>query len=216
MHDLFELSRRSLEAVYGPDQLISVPESRLAEIADPDTRDVMGTLGLPVGRNPMFGLYWAVGDSFSIMGEREDHQWKLDERYDPVPPGADRWINLCDMSDDSVVLDPGTGKVFCLPQDGDIYLLSASFRNYVHFMYIYESQLPYFDPEWEGGDESLDPQGARIRIEDAFRAVDPVALENPRSHWYSALMFVVEPEFEYYNEELQNALRADYGWPRCP
>jgi hypothetical protein len=199
MYNLLELSRRSLEAVYGADQLISVPESRLEEITDPDARDVMGTLGLPMGKNPMFGLHWALGEKFGRMGDREDYQWELGDRYDPVPLGADRWINLCDICDDSIALDPDTGKIYCLPQDGEIYLFSTSFRRYIHFMYIYESQLPHFDPEWEGDDDLWDPQGARVRVEEAFRAVDPVALENPRSHWHYVLMFIVEPEFEYYN-----------------
>jgi hypothetical protein len=194
MYNLLELSRRSLEAVYGVDQLISVPESRLEEITDPDTRDVMRTLGLPMRRNPMFGLDGELGERFIGIGQT--YEWELVERYDDVPLGSDRWVHLCDITDDSIVLDPGTGKIHCLPQDGEIYFFSTSFRHYVHFMYIYESQLPYFDFE-EGDDDLWDPQGARVRVEEAFRAVDPIALENPQSRWHDVLTFIVDPEYDY-------------------
>lgn len=195
MYDLTELNRRSLESVYGPDQLLTVPRHRLEEIKDPDTRDVMRTLGLPMGKNPMFGLGRELDERFIRVGEEYD--WELVERYSEVPLESDRWVHLCQITDDGIVLDPDTGKVLCLPQDGEIYLFNSSFRKYVHFMYIYESQLPHFDFASDAGDDVWDPQRARARIEKAFRTVDPVVLENPESRWHDVLAFVVDPEYDY-------------------
>lgn len=202
MPDLLELNRRSLEAVYGPDNLMSVPESRLGGIGDPDTRDAMRTLGLPAGKNPMFGLYADLGERFDRIGQ--PLEWQAGNRFSEVLPESDMWIPLFSVFDDSIVLDPDSGKVHCMPQDGDIHLFNSSFRKYLHFMYIYEAELPHFDVGAEGAgedgegaageDAQFDPEGSRERVENAMRAVDPVVLENPGSHWHRILEFIVDPE----------------------
>jgi hypothetical protein len=99
---------------------------------------------------------------------------------------------------DSIVLDPYTGKVFCFPQDGEIYLFNSTFRKFVHFLYILEAELPHYDVEGEGDDDLFDPRGARERVEAAMRAVDPAALADPQSRWHNVLTFIEDPESEYY------------------
>lgn len=206
MPDLLELNRRNLEAVYGPDNVVSVPESRLSEIGDPDTREAMRTLGLPFGKNPMFGLYRELGEKFDRLGQ--PLEWQVGNRFSKTVPESDTWIPLFAVFDDTIALDPESGKVHCLPQDGDIYLFSSSFRAYLHFMYIYEAELPHFDvgeedPEEDeddgsgegaGEDAQFDPEGSRERVENAMREVDPVVLDNPESHWHRILEFIVDPE----------------------
>ncbi|MFE2430603.1 SUKH-4 family immunity protein [Streptomyces sp. NPDC059373] len=192
-----ELSRRTLETVFAPAELITVPESRLDAVADPDARDVLRTLGLPVGKNPWFGLDNKIGERFRRIGE--DYDWELAERYSEVPLGAETWIPLGMIPYDSIVLDPDTGKVHCLPQDGEIYLFNSRLRYFVHFLYVLQAERPYFDVEWEGDDDDdlFDPEGARTRIEAAMRSIDPVALEVPESRWFDVLTSVVDPESDY-------------------
>lgn len=98
---------------------------------------------------------------------------------------------------DSIVLDPYTGRVHCLPQDGEIYLFNSKLRYFVHFLYVLQAERPHFDVEWEGDDDLFDPEGARARTEAAMRAVDPAALENPGSRWFDVLTSIVDPESDY-------------------
>lgn len=190
-----ELSRRTLETVFAPTELITVPESHLDAVADPDAREVLRTLGLPVGNNPWFGLDDRIGERFRRIGE--DYDWELTDRYSEVPLGADRWIPLGVIPYDSVVLDPYTGKVHCLPQDGEIYLFNSKLRYFVHFLYLLQAERPYFDVEWDG-DDPYDPEGARSRIEPAMRSLDPAALEIPESRWFDVLTSIVDPDADHY------------------
>lgn len=191
-----ELSRQTLETVFAPAELITVPESRLDAVADPDAREVLRTLGLAVGKNQWFGLDNKIAERFRRIGE--DYDWELTDRYSEVPLGADRWIPLGMIPCDSVVLDPDNGKVYCLPQDGEIYLFNTKLRHFIHFLYILQAERPSFDDEWEGDDDLFDPEGARTRIEAAMRSVDPAALENPESRWFDVLASVVDPDSDYY------------------
>lgn len=191
-----DLSRQALETVFTPAELITVPESRLDAVADPDAREVLRTLGLPVGKNPWFGLDNKLAERFRRI--EEDYDWELADRYSEVPLGAGRWIPLGMIPYDSVVLEPETGKVHCLPQDGEIYLFNSKLRHFVHFLYILQVERPHFDFEWEGDDELFDPEGARSRVEAAMRSIDPAALEIPESRWFDVLTYIVDPESEYY------------------
>jgi len=191
-----ELGRRTLETVFAPTELITVSGSHLDTVADSDAREVLRTLGLPVGKNPWFGLDDKIGERFRRIGE--DYDWELAERYSQVPSGADRWIPLGMIPYDSVVLDPYTGMVHCLPQDGEIYLFNSRLRYFVHFLYILQVERPYFDVEWEGDADPFDPEGARSRVEAAMRFLDPAALEIPESRWFDVLTSIVDPDSEYY------------------
>ncbi|NUR01260.1 MAG: hypothetical protein HOY79_33465 [Streptomyces sp.] len=190
-----ELSRRTLETVFALAELITVPESHLDAVTDPDAREVLRTLGLPVGRNPWFGLDDKIGERFRRIGQ--DYDWELADRYAEVPPGADTWIPLGMIPYDSIVLDPYTGRVHCLPQDGEIYLFNSKLRYFVHFLYVLQAERPHFDVEWEGDDDLFDPEGARARTEAAMRATDPVSLESPGSRWFDVLTSIMDPESDY-------------------
>ena len=195
MYNPLELSRQALETVFAPTELHTVPESQLEAVADPDTREVLRTLGLPVGKNPLISLDNKIGERFNRVGEYFD--WRLEGTYSEVPPGADMWIPLGMIPYDSIVLDPDAGKVYCLPQDDEIYLFNTKFRHFVHFMYIIQAERPYFDWEWEGGEELFDPEAARARAGEAMRTIDPAALEIPQSRWHDVLTFMVDPEYDY-------------------
>jgi hypothetical protein len=191
-----DLSRQVLETVFTTAELITVPESHLAAVVDPDAREVLRTLGLPVGKNQWFGLDNKIGDRFRRIGE--DYDWELTERYSEVPLGAERWIPLGMIPYDSVVLDPETGKIHCLPQDGEIYLFNSKLRYFVHFLYILQVERPASDMEWEGDDDLFDPEGARSRVEAVMRSVDPAVLEISGSRWLDVLASIEDPEYEYY------------------
>ncbi|MFE6689298.1 SUKH-4 family immunity protein [Streptomyces sp. NPDC057743] len=191
-----DLSRQALETVFTPAELITVPERQLADVADPDAREVLRTLGLPTGANPWFSFYTKIGERFERVGE--DFDWELADTYDEVPPGADRWIPLAEIPYDSIVLDPETGKVHCLPQDGEIYLFNSTLRHFVHFLYILQVERPAYDMEWEGDDDLFDSEGARSRVEAAMRSIDPAALEIPESRWHDVLAGIEDPEYDHY------------------
>jgi hypothetical protein len=186
------LTREMLETVFDPDELITVPESNLAVVSDPDAKEVLRTLGIPVWDNPWFDMEEQIGERFERV---EDWDEKLADRYSVVPPGADKWIGLGMIPYDGIAFDPDTGKVHCLPDDSEIYLWNSSLRSFVHFLYLLQLERPHFDSQWEGDIEvPFDPEAAQIRTREAMMSVDPAALENPESRWHAVLTYIVDPE----------------------
>lgn len=173
------IDRAMLEAVFESDELITSPESVLGPVSDADARDVLGTLGIPVWENPWFDLDDGIGERL--------------ERVE-TPPEADGWILLGMIPYDDIAFDPDTGKVYCLPQDGEIYLLNSGLRSFVHFLYLLQVESPNYD--WEShGKEELET--VRLRVREAMSSVDPAALENPESCWFDVLTYIVDPEHHF-------------------
>lgn len=186
------LTREMLETVFSPDTLMTVPEDGLDSVRDPDAREILRTLGLPCAN--IHFTFEDLGKGLTTVAEGYD--WELAEQYSDVPLGAATWILVAGSFEDGVALDPETGKVHCLPEDGHINLLNSSLRQFAHFLYVLETERPRYDLEWEGGEE-LDQEGARERVEAAMRSIDPAALENPNSHWFDVLTSIVDPEWHY-------------------
>ncbi|MER5944814.1 SUKH-4 family immunity protein [Streptomyces sp. NPDC001904] len=168
------LDRSMLEAVFAPDELITAPESILGPVTDADARDVLATLGIPVWENPWFDLDDGIG-----------------ERLEPV---EDDWIGLGMIPYDDIAFDPGTGKVHCLPQDGESYLLNSDLRSFVHFLYLLKLESPNYD--WESH-RKVELEEVRARIQETMTSIDPAALENPESRWFDVLTYLVDPEHHF-------------------
>ncbi|WP_433466413.1 SUKH-4 family immunity protein [Spirillospora sp. CA-128828] len=189
------LTREMLDTVFAPDELITVPESNLTAVSDPDAREVLRTLGLPSCDNPWFDIDGRMGEHFERVGEWDD---KLEDRYSVVPPGADMWISLGMIPYDGLAVDPVTGKVYCLPDDYEIYLFNSSLRSFVNFLYILQVERPHFDIHWESEIEvPFDPEAAQTRTREAMMSVDPAALGNPKSRWHGVLTYIVDPEHHF-------------------
>ena len=189
------LSREMLETVFDLDELITVPECNLGVVSDPDAKEVLRTLGIPVWDNPWFDMDEQIRERFELV---EDWDEKLAHRYSVVLPGADKWIGLGMIPYDGIAFDPDTGKVYCLPDDSEIYLWNSSLRSFVHFLYLLQLERPHFDFQWEGEIEvPFDPEAAQIRIRKAMTSVDPAALVNPKSRWNAVLMYIVDPEHHF-------------------
>ncbi|MFE6892757.1 SUKH-4 family immunity protein [Streptomyces sp. NPDC057694] len=168
------LDRGMLDAVFAPDELITAPESILGPVSDADARDVLATLGIPVWENPWFDLDDGIGEH--------------------LEPAEDGWIILGMIPYDDIALDPKTGEVHCLPQDGDTYLLNSGLRSFVHFLYLLKSESPNYDFETHGKAER---EEVRQRIRETMTSIDPAALENPESRWFDVLTYLVDPEHHF-------------------
>lgn len=186
-------TRQMLEDAFTPEVLATVPEALLDGVRDPDARDVLAALGIPQQ------LIW-----FSFSDVRagletvsQSYDWELSDQYAQVPPGAGEWIDLAGFYYENIALDPVSGKVYGLPQDGEIFLLNNSLRQFVHFLYLVQVERPHFDIEWEGATD-IDEEAARDRIEAVMRAVDPAAFDYEKSIWFDVLTYVVDPEAEFH------------------
>ncbi|WP_329120719.1 SUKH-4 family immunity protein [Streptomyces sp. NBC_01465] len=192
------LTRSMLDAAFAPHELITVPDSVLGPVSDTDARDVLGTLGLPVWDNPWMDLDSKINEQLGTVAD-----WGEDpaDRYEHVPEGAAGWISLGVMPYDGAAFDPADGKVYCLPEDGEIYLLNSSLRSFVHFLYLLKTECPHIDL----GDENCEwarctgaeHEEIRLRIREAMSDVDPAALTNPESQWFKVLTYIVDPEASF-------------------
>jgi SUKH-4 immunity protein of toxin-antitoxin system len=187
------LTRQMLEGAFTPENLATVPEALLGGVRDPDARDVLASLGIP--QQLIWFSFSDVRDGLETVSQSYD--WELTDQYAQVPPGAGEWIDLAGFYYENIALDPVSGKVYGLPQDGEIFLLNSSLRQFVHFLYLVQRERPHFDIEWEGAAD-IDEEAARDRIEAAMRAVDPAAFEHEKSIWCDVLTYVVDPEAEFY------------------
>lgn len=186
------LTREMLETVFAPHELITCQESGLSAVSDRDAREVLQTLGIPTWENPWFDMDTEIGEHLERVGDGEE---ELTDRYEDVPSGADDWFYLGVIPYDDIAFDPASGKVYCLPQDDEIYLLNSSLRLFVYFLYLLKMESPNYD--WESS-ATLDLENARTRIREAMESLDPAALENPESRWFDILEYIVDPNAHYY------------------
>jgi hypothetical protein len=177
-----------LETVFDPSELVTVPESSLAVVPDADTRQVLGTLGVPFWENPWFDMDDRLRDGLPRVTEWDS---SLSARFGQVPEGADNWVSLGLIPYDDLAFDPVTGKVYCCPQEGEIYLLNSKLRNFVHFHYLLRLESPNY--EWESSTEA-EREAVRLRVREAMTSLDPAALENPESRWIDILQYIVDPD----------------------
>ncbi|MFD7299057.1 SUKH-4 family immunity protein [Streptomyces sp. NPDC059897] len=190
------LTRNEMLTVFSEDELMLPSEELLGEIPDVDSREVLRTLGLPVWENPWFDMDDEVSERLqSVAG------WDvgLSDRFDEIPQGAERWISLGTIPYDDIAFDASTGVVYCLSDESGIYPFNSSLRNFIHFLYLLQSERPKFDiehPRYEQEGED-DPEMTRRRVKDAMEEIDPAALENPDSRWHEVLDYIVDSELHY-------------------
>ena len=183
------VTRAMLEAVFEPGELLTSPDGILGPVTDADAREVLRTLGLPVWDNPWFDVDDELGERLERVSEWD---LELSECYDHVPPGAEDWIGLALFPYDSIAFDPESGKVYCFPDDAEIYLLNSSLRSFVHFHYLLKSEQPNYDqvtiriPEREV---------IGLRVREAMAEADPAALETPESCWSDILKSITDPRY---------------------
>ncbi|CAG6397819.1 SUKH-4 family immunity protein [Streptomyces cocklensis] len=182
------LTREMLESVFAPEELLTAPQSILGPVANADAAEVLSTLGIPHWENPWFDMDDKIGTRLEPI---TDWDWRLPDRYEHIPPGADHWIGLGLVPYDDLAFDPATGEVFCLPDDAEIYRINSSLRAFVHFHYLLKSTKP----EWDfNGSRTADPEMLRLRLREAMAEVDRSALEIPDSCWPRLLDHIVNPE----------------------
>ncbi|MHC5262585.1 SUKH-4 family immunity protein [Streptomyces sp. UC4497] len=190
------LTRDEMLTVFAEDELILLGEELLGEISDVDSREVLRTLGLPVWENPWFDMDDEVSER---LQHTSDWDVGLTDRFDEIPQGAEEWISLGTIPYDDIAFDASTGVVYCLSDESGIYPLNSSLRNFIHFLYVLQSERPKFDVEharYEQEGEG-DPEATRRRAKDAMEKIDPTALEHPDSRWHEVLDCIVDPELHY-------------------
>lgn len=184
-------NRATLLTAFEPDELITSPESILGPVTNADARDVLRTLGIPIWENPWFDLDAGIDERLDRVA---DWAGELSDRFDQVPPEADDWIGLGLFPYDDLAFDPHAGKVHCLSQDGEIYVVNSSLRSFVHFLYLLKAESANYEWESHGTDEL---EATRLRIRESMASVDPIALETPDSCWFEILTSLVDPEHHF-------------------
>ncbi|MEV0090012.1 SUKH-4 family immunity protein [Streptomyces sp. NPDC050738] len=192
------LTRAMLDTAFEPHELLTPPVDILGPATDPDAKEVLHTLGIPSWDNPWFDVDDEIGRRLEPVSEWD---YELSDVYQDVPEGAENWVALGMVPYDDIAFDPATGKVYCLPQDAEIYLLNSSLRSFVYFLYLLKVDCPRMDSgddqsEWAGY-TAAEHEEIRLHICEKMSAVDPVALENPKSLWFGILTYIVDPEAHF-------------------
>ncbi|MFF3495251.1 SUKH-4 family immunity protein [Streptomyces sp. NPDC002795] len=190
------LTRNEMLTVFSEDELMLPSEELLGEIPDVDSREVLRTLGLPVWENPWFDMDDEISERLQRVS---DWDVGLADRFDEIPQGAEEWISLGTIPYDDIAFDASTGVVYCLSDESGIYPFNSSLRNFIHFLYLLQSERPKFDiehPRYEQEGED-DPEMTRRRVKDAMEEIDAAALENPDSRWHEVLDYIVDSELHY-------------------
>lgn len=58
-----------LDSVFEPAELVTAPEEILGPVTDPDARETLRTLGLPVWENPWFDVDGMIGERLEPVSE---------------------------------------------------------------------------------------------------------------------------------------------------
>ncbi len=184
------VTRSDLEQVFTPSRIVTLVADRTDRISDPDSRNVLGSLGFPVGEDTWFDLDPHFAERWRPVSE---WNFSLADHFEHVPSGSDRWLTLGLIPYDSIAFDPETGQVYCVPQDDDIYVLNSSLRSFIAFLYVLERERPHYDAAMES-EAVFEPGAAQERIKAFMLAVDPAALERTQSRWHNVIESVIDPD----------------------
>ena len=184
------IDRETLEAEFGPDELMTFPDVVVADIPHTPSARFLRDVGIPARPNPWFDLVDGTPEQARRLGDCYDD---LRERWTNLPEGAESWLLLGMVPYDDIALDVTTGTVECLPGDeSEIYPLNKDLNSFAYFLYLLEKERPNYD--FESEQDSLDPEGAAGRLTERMREIDRAALEVGHSRWHDILEYVAEPE----------------------
>ncbi|NEB00483.1 SUKH-4 family immunity protein [Streptomyces sp. SID13726] len=184
------IDRETLQAEFGPDELIRFPEAVVATVRHEPSARFLREVGIPARPNPWFDLVDGSEAEARTLGECYDD---LRERWTDLPEGAENWLLLGMVPYDDIALDGVTGTVRCLPGDeSDVYPLNQDLDSFASFLYLLEKERPHYDFESEL--EVIDPEGAARRLTERMREIDPAALAVEGSRWHDILEYVESPE----------------------
>ncbi|MFC1400937.1 MULTISPECIES: SUKH-4 family immunity protein [Streptacidiphilus] len=184
------VDRALMESVFPADDLVTVPEGALAPVSHARTRELLRDVGLP---DQPTGWFQTVKD---LSVEIADKGWPRGRALHPSSDLVfDEWIAIGGIPYDTMVVDAGSGAVYCIPGSGaEPYLLNSSLDDFLYFLYSVEAERPNYDAEFaeENGFEDDGEFGVGVdeRLLAVMREADPVALQNPGSTWFTVLEYV--------------------------
>lgn len=191
-----EITRENLLQSFLESEIKHPTEQGLAKVSDPTTRRTLQEIGLPVWENAWFEYDETLdGDLEAIIEVSSTLQ------VSPAPAST-HLICIAMVPYDTIAFDPSSGIVYCIPQEGPAYILNKSLHNFIHFLYVLQSEAPSHGLDGEWDTEELDLDAARARIQQQWREIDPVALSLRSSVWYRILLHFVDPEAHHHADAL--------------
>ncbi|MFF0292579.1 SUKH-4 family immunity protein [Kitasatospora sp. NPDC004614] len=179
------IDRKAMESVFGAEELITPADHLLDGITHRATREFLGEIGLPDRTG------WFETDQLMVDGDLRigGEAWqRVAGRYPSCPFDMSVWLTLGSIRLDDVMVDVTTGIVYCIPEGGTPHLLNSTVDALAFFLHALEEERPAYDPD--AGTDELDPAGAEARLLRTMRRVDPLAMENPESCWFTVLHYV--------------------------
>ncbi|MEU4092882.1 SUKH-4 family immunity protein [Streptomyces sp. NPDC026673] len=177
------IGRAEMESAFGSGELVTADEAALTGVAHRPTTAFLRDVGLPDRSG------WFEADQLFVDGELVigGEGWRaVAERYPSCPFDMSAWLSLGGIGLSDVMVDTGTGSVYCIPEDGGPHLLNSGVDALAFFLHALERERPEYDPE-AATDDGVDPLGAAERLLGLMRATDPSVMENRASLWYLVL-----------------------------
>lgn len=172
-----------MESVFGAEALTTWPDSKLPEDLQGAPREFLKRVGLPNDSDSIFDLDDApLRDAANSEGFSRCASLTSFSAYRGMPDGWENWLILGDIIDDTVVLDPRSGRVYSLPySEYRAEPLNSSVESFASFLYLTDSRRSELDPF--ASDEPIEPRSAVMALREALVQADPLPFEGHEPGW---------------------------------
>ncbi|MFF8790690.1 SUKH-4 family immunity protein [Streptomyces sp. NPDC015125] len=180
------VNRVMMESAFSPGGLVTPEEDKLPAELDEPARSLLVNVGLPDDRSFFF-----VIDGGFFEGEAQEipHRFRrcaeLDcfSEYEDMPRGWENWLLIGEIHHDAVALDPVSGVVYCLPDDGEFQarVLNRNLDSFLFFLYLLASERPHDD--FRGACELDDTERVAASLRERMAGADPLPFDGVEPAW---------------------------------
>ncbi|AYF77728.1 hypothetical protein D7D52_32350 [Nocardia yunnanensis] len=187
------IDRTTLESVFTPDRLVTLPADALTAVTHQPTKRFLRDVGIPT-------QFWLDAEPGLSTGQLDCDNQDLAELYPEYRADYSNWALLGSISNDPIYLDVTNGTVFSIPDGGTPAPLNTTIDAFCYFLYVLELERPNYDFEILGPDDTYQP-GAETRLRELMIRCDPTGFEPPDPctefepgvpTWELALQFVAD------------------------
>ncbi|MFJ9468605.1 SUKH-4 family immunity protein [Streptomyces caniferus] len=177
------VNRPMMESAFSPESLVVSEEGKLPADLNELTRSLLVDVGLPDDRSFFFVIDGGFFEGGSPNRFRRCAELPFLDRYEDMPRGWESWLVIGEIHSDGVVLDPATGVVYCLPDDGEYraHVLNQSLDSFLFFLYLLAIERPNYD--FRFAEECDDTERVAASLRERMASADPLPFRGVEPAW---------------------------------